>query len=470
MTSPRSVVVLSAAVLVTGLSVFFISLSINSIRNGIWFDRVMDRIERDGPVAEHLSEAAEYARRPDEWRQLVRIAWELPEERRWTNVAELATLASDRFPRDQEWRHLAAYANIRRGRLDVAAELISVDPSPSQLSQQIQVLVALDRDSPQGMTRRLAKFADRSEHEEILVSIGRAARDATSEAMYNAGETTGVTAYYLQSALTAAKSGDRTSARRAATQLQGYAGGSGGLNHRRAEVYLAAWLRNTEWFFDRLSALGGRNAVSPPMLLMQADFLVEQGQFDRASPIYRELQQQAPGADPVSFINDAAIQRTVTRFPNDPRVTKRIDATYQEGIRYHPEHRQLRLDYARYLVSTGRRIEAIRALLPLGPIAADRFDATDNVQTQWLLTRTILGARTPVERLEADLWDYLNRAPDAHLGRSISRTFFHGTPRRPGACANCANGTLRNVRIGRRYCTRSKLIENGNYANGSDTF
>ncbi|MDA3947684.1 MAG: hypothetical protein PF508_00530 [Spirochaeta sp.] len=424
MTVARSVVVLIAAVIVTIFSVFFISLSINSIRSSIWFDRIMERIDRDGPSAEHLSEAAEYARRPGEWRRLVRIAWEMPDDRRWTNVADLATLAADRFPRDDTWIHLATYANIRRGRYDAAAELISDEPSSSRLAQNIQVLIAVDRDSPRGMTERLADFAERDSDEEILVSIGRAARDRTPERLYDAGEKTGVSAYYLQSALTAAKNGDRTAARRAVGRLQGYDRVTGGAGQRRAEVYLAAWLRDTEWFFDRLAALGGRRAVTPPMLLMQADFLVEQGQFERASPIYREVQQQAPATHPVAFGNDAAIQRTVTRFPDNPRVTEQIDATYRRGIQYHPEYLELRLDYAAHLVSTGRRIEAIRTLLPLGPLGTDRYDDTEPVQAQWLLTRTILGSRTPVERLEADLWDYLNQAPDAHLVARFLARFF----------------------------------------------
>lgn len=424
MTFTRSVVILIAAVIVTVLSIVFISLSINSIRSSVWFDRIIERIDRDGPTAEHLTEAAEYARRPAEWRQLVRIAWEMRDDRRWTNVADLAALAAERFPRDDTWPHLAAYANIRRGRYDAAAELMTTEPSPSRLSQNIQVLIAVDRDSPRGMDARLADFAERDPDEEILVSIGRAARDATPESLYNAGKTTGVSAYYLQSALTAARTGDRTAARRAASHLQEFDRISGEADRIHAEVYLAAWLRDTEWFFDRLAAIGGRRAVSPPMLLMQADFLVEQGQFGRALPVYREVQQQAPTFHPVPFVNGAAIQRTVTRFPDDPRVAEQIDATYQEGIRYHQGYRNLRLDYAGHLVSTGRRIQAIRALLPLGPLETGQYDATETRQSQWLLTRTVLGSRTPVERLEADLWDYLNQVPDAHLVARFLARFF----------------------------------------------
>jgi len=419
MNGNRSVAVLIVGIFLAVVTTLFLVVSIGTIRDSIWFSRLITRIERDGVTEERLSEAAEYARRPGDWIEILRIAWRMPDPQRWGNVSEYALTAAERFPRDDSWNLYAVYGLVRSRRYEEARNVLGRIDSPSEVTQKLRVLVALDPDEPAGASQRIGNLADRPEEERISRAIGLAFRDNTADAWFEAAETTGLRMFYLKSALTAAEQGLHAAARRAAAFIRREDLFTG---TEPAELYIATWLRDDEWFFSAVSSLGGSFAVQPATILMQTDFLVEQRQWEQVTPLYRELQEGYPGFSPIPYGNDALLQRRTAPFPDDPATRTGIEEAYRQGIASHPEDTQLRLDLAAYFVATGRRFEAVRALIPLGPIETTSADET--IQRHWLLARTVLGARTPVERFEADLWNFLNDEPAAHLVARFLARFF----------------------------------------------
>ncbi|MFP4209846.1 MAG: hypothetical protein ACLFR8_01285 [Alkalispirochaeta sp.] len=419
MKESRSVAVLLLGIIIAASTSLFLVVSIGTIRDSIWFSRILSRIERDGATEEHLSEAAEYARRPADWNRILRIAWSMPEPERWANVSEYALTAAERFPRDDSWDLLAVFGMIRGGRYEDARTVLNGVDSPSDLTQKLRVLAALDPDEPSKIEKSLVDLAERPDEERIARTIGLAFRDDSADRWFRAGEYTDLRAFYLQSALTAAGHGDHDGARRAAMLLREedlFAGVD------PAELYVAAWLRDDTWFFSAVASVGGSIAVEPATMLMQSDFLVEQRQWNRVAPIYGELRERYPRYSPIPFGNGALLERRTAPFPDDPTTAETIEKIYARGISAHPDDARLRLDLSAYYIATGRRLDAVRTLVPLGPI--ERIAADETTQRHWLLARTVLGSRTPVERLEADLWSYLNEETEAHLVAHFLARYF----------------------------------------------
>lgn len=415
----------SLGLLVTGVILaigvtIIISVSIGAIRDSVWFGRIVDRIEGEGVSEERLGEALRYARSQTDWRTLLRIAWQMPDSQRWRNVAKIAGVAGDRFRRDGSWRLYSAYALVRDGRFEEGRDVLDRLDSPSRLSQEIYLLTALDPNSPDRESERLSAFADRPDNEMLLQSIGDAFRNTTHLTLERAGEVSNVPEFYVAAALTAAEMGDREAARRITGTLRLDEDGEMRTRSRRL-LYLARWLEDSEWFFRIAQSLGGREATRGDVRLMQAGLLVGQRQFERAERLYEEVSEELPLLSPVPFINRAAIKRLTSEFPEDAATEAEIAAIFEEGLSTHPQDRDVRLEYAVYLTSLGRRLDAISVLVPIGPIQ-ESVDPT--TQRRWLLTRAILGPRVPIERLEADLWAYLNSEPDAHVVAAFLAQFF----------------------------------------------
>jgi tetratricopeptide (TPR) repeat protein len=392
----RSFTWLGIGLLVAGSSLLFVTFSIGHIRSGVLFQRVLDRIERDGPTDDHLTDAAEYARRPGDWRMLLRIAWTLEEGRRWVNVGELADLAAERFPRDDSWKLLSVYGKIRTGRFTESQDVLNTMDSTSELFQMVQVLTLLNPSERNDWEDNLSALSDQPENQQILRSIGIALRSGSSDDLYDAGLKTKVPAFLVNSGIAAAGSGDRGRAERAVRSLK-EEGMPVSIAAGTASVHLAAWLGDSEWFFTLLSALGGRRSVEPDVMTMQGDFLREQNQFREAAGVYEELRRLYPRFSAVPFINGAILQHQESGAD--------AETLFRRGLDYHPGDHRLRMEYAIYLVSRNRRIDTVRTLLPV---------SVSGVQDgrQWLLIRAVLGPRNPVERLEADAWAYLNDHPD----------------------------------------------------------
>ncbi len=392
----RSLMWLGIGLLVAGSSLLFITLSIGHIRAGVWFHRILDRIERDGPTDRHLADAAEYARGPSDWRRLMRIAWNLEEDRRWVNIAELAHLASEKLPRDDTWKLLSAYGRIRTGRFQEAQHTLDDIDSSSELYQMIRVLAVLDPAERSDWYDNLANLSNRPERDDILRTIGTAVQSGSAEDLYYAGLKTEVPAFLVNSGIAAASTADRPGAVRAVTALKEASAGFS-FPTRIASVYLATWLRDSEWFFSLLSDLGGRRSVEPDTMAMHGDFLLTQKQYREAENMYQELRRLYPEFSAIPFINGAILRRIGG--------SEDADELFRQGLTYHRRDYHLHMEYAAYLVSRNRKIEAVRVLLPAG------FSELRDGR-QWLLIRAVLGPRSPVERLEADAWTYLNEYPE----------------------------------------------------------
>ena len=402
----RRIVVFVLSVLVAVGTVLIISLSIGSLRDSVSFSRVMRFMEREGVDAETLLEAARFARNRGEWRRLLQEAWRLDDASRWPTVRDIGLLAQDRFPRDDRWRFAAALAFIRLNDHESARDLLPIrggDTAASILRQELQLLAALDPEEREASTARLGDMAEAPDEATLLRAVGIAEREPIADHLLAAGEATGVTAYTLNGALRAAAAGDRPSAVAAAETIKTAIGDVG----RTAVLYLSLWLTDVDWFFREVRALDGREAARPEVLLLQGDAHLQQGQRTEARRFFREVQAVAPAYDPRAFLNDAAASYHLG--DGDPR---RILRT---GLDVFPLSPLLRGELAGVLVLNGQRLEAARV------IAAGRTGvASANVprdpavrHRDWLLLRAVLGQRTPPERLEADLWRYLNDHPDA---------------------------------------------------------
>ncbi len=463
MSRRRSVFWLVIGLLVAGSSSYFITVSIQRIRAGVLFARAMTRLERDGATDEALADAARFARRTDEWRRLVAIAWRLEDDRRWPNVAELALVAAHRLPRDDIWKYTAAFALMRIGRFDEAGEITASADTVSELSQMIETLLVLDPARRDEWRAGLGDLAARGEEEPVLYALGTAFQSQRPIDFFHAGEVTGISEFLVNGALIAAAGGDRERAREGIDRLREVTGGGMLLDDGATltVLHLATWIDDSEWFFSLVQQLGGQYAVKPAVLSMQADFLLRQHQFARAEEIYRELRNLHPRWSAAAFSNGAALLSHAGR-PG-------AEELYRLGIEYHPRDLHLRLEYASYLIREGRRFDAARTLAAIG--------GNPRGGRHWLLVRTILGPRRPVERLEADAWDYLNDHPDdAEVAQFLASLFlFRGDDRGladlrrryPPEFAGWA-GTIHGYQATRegRYAAAEELLENGTTASG----
>ncbi|MCG8481413.1 MAG: hypothetical protein MI724_20130 [Spirochaetales bacterium] len=399
----KTVVFFGAALVLAITTALVIGVSISSIRDSIWFVRIVRRMDADGADREQLLDASRFARRATEWRQLARLAWNLSDHERWPSVRDVALLAADRFPRDDTWIQAAAYAMIRLGRHQEARELLGEPDGAGELRQYLHILAALDIDEPVLSTDRLAEFSDAPEGMDVLRAIGRATREPTAELLWEAWEATGVSAYGVNAALEAAGEGNREIARNAVGELR-RSGRMPDPEYESAPLYLAIWLEEVDWLFEQLGSLTGRRAVEPTVLLIQGEGMLQQGQLDSARRFYREIHTAYPHYAELPYLNDAAI--TLRLGDGDPVPILRA------GVANHPQSIELRGALAGVLTAGGRRLEAAEVIAPAVIEPAGEAIRRDR---NWLLVRALLGTREPVERLESDLWSYINDYPEAMI-------------------------------------------------------
>lgn len=402
------------SILLAVATALFIGLSMGAIRDSVHFSRLMRRIEFGETDGATLREAAEYARRPAEWERLIRLAWDLSSDERWPSVRDIARLALERFPREPRWRYAAAYSMVRLGDHGEARGLLTHDnvTPRDETGQRLLVLaMAVPEEGDASMTRLAALAGDDSRP--VLDAVGRAERDGTPPALIAAWEQTEVAAYAVNGALEAAAAGDRAAAVSAVESMRA-AGAVPPADHYDAPLILALWLGEVDWLFSQLRTLPRSRAFQPGVLLVQAEGHLLQGRLQEARRFYRELQTVEPGYSDLAFQNDAAI--TFLRGDGDPV------SIYREALTYHPRSALLRGEYAGLLTARNKRLAALRVI---APAAVNPSDLSGR-HRDWLLVRAVLGARTPLSRLESDLWEYLNEYPEAeivarYLARFVSR-------------------------------------------------
>lgn len=405
-----------SAILLAVATTVFIGFSVGTIRDSVHFSRLMRRIEFGENDPQTLLEAAEYARRPADWERLLHVAWGLTSAERWSSVRDIARLARERFPRDARWGYAAAYGMVRLGNHEEARELLSRNDIPprDETGQRLLLLTLAVPEAPQESAARLAALADDAPDTlPILGAVGRAERDRTPKALIEAWERTEVAAYAVNAALEAAVAGDRPTATAAIESMRA-AGLAPSAEQHDSPLILALWLGDVDWLFSQLQGLSLSRAFEPEVLLIQAEGHRIQGRLDEARRFYRELQTIDPRYSVLAFQNDAAI--TLIRGDGD------ASAIYRRALMYHPRSVLIRGEYAGLLTAQNERLRALRIIAP----ALSEEAASADRHRDWLLIRAVLGARTPLSRLESDLWEYLNENPDAeivarYLARFVSR-------------------------------------------------
>lgn len=373
-------------------------LSVSGLRDRVGFERVIRRIDQlvraerfDQEYRDAIEDAAEYARTRGQFLRLLDHAWNLDDEARWSTIVSVTTLARNRHDQDRDFLQIESYARIRNGDRATAATLI--EGMEDGLSLRLRILAAIDLDQPDETVGRFTSLGADENAPELFQTLSRAFHQPGPADLFAAWEAFGSRAFAVNGALSAAVAGDREATRRSTTPLRA----SFDPEHPRPTLYLAAWLDDDQWLFSQLRSLEGRRVVEPELFLLQADGHVRQGQYPEAQAIYREIIATAPESSPIPFINLAVINERYSPGP--------VDQLYREALQLHPQSRRLRLAWATRLIRRGDRLEAARVVAPIA--VTERDDET------WLLARAVLGVRRPVARLESDLWEYINRYPEA---------------------------------------------------------
>lgn len=406
----RWVLLVVAVVLAIGTAVVIV-VSSGDLRSGFALDHIMRRLDRLGTQGDYgdsyqesLRDAVQYARRPGDWIRLMRLAWDLPEPERWTLVRDLSGPAIRAMPRDHRWRIIGAYAAVRRGFPEEALELLMEVNPAGPVAQRLMVLAALDAPADQSSMTALEGLVASREELELPRRINAALRGDSSAALLQAGEETGVSAFFIQRALRAAQENDRETVDTAIPAVRRAAGSD------TARLLLASWTNDDEWFFRLLRELPPREAVSPAVLTLRGETLLRAARIDEARTIYQELRTVAPLYHVAPFFNEAIIRMH--------RSERGVTALLQDGLHYHPESHPLLYLAATRAAREGRREEA-RSMVQR--VVAGHHPATPQwpLHEAWLLDR-ILEFRSegsgagPLERLQSDLWRYLNSHEDAH--------------------------------------------------------
>lgn len=393
------------------------------MRSSIQFSRIERRLaeletrnEYGSAYEERLRTAASFARRPAEFRRLLVGAWRL-EQRRWETVRDIASIAAARFRRDARWIQTEALAHIRLDAHETAlARLASVNPAGSTTERLMLVAMAGQGDGAQ-FGARLQLFADDREQLNLVTTVANAAGSRERDPWWQAWQALEVPEFASNAGLAAALTGDTAAAREALAAVPA-ADTAQPASLRRAELYLAAWTDDSDRLFRALRSLEARNAVMPDVLLIQADGNLQLGRLDEAARLYRELRSAHPEHSWIPFANGAFLAAG-----DDQAAT----AILESGIAVHPRRHELRLQLASLMIQRGRRAEALRVAAPL---AVTRDEVTDH--RLWLILRSVLGSREPVERFEADLWRRLNEHPDASPVAAFLASFLLLRDDQPG--------------------------------------
>ena len=438
------------ALLLALATVTLISTSIRAIRDGVQFGRLVERFESGVVDSTDLLRATEFARSRDDWQLLLRLAWDLSGPDRWPTVGAVADAAVSERPGEPRWRYAAGLARIRSGRASEALQYLAPDGDANNaLRQRLRLLAAFEAEEPSGLPEGLAALAeDPAETGPLVRAVVAAERSPSVESLSLAWRETRLGAFGVNAGLQAAALNDRVTAAELMNELR-QAQAVPSAEDQVASLYLALWLRDHEWLFAQVQGLSGEAATRPELTILYADALLHQGQMVQARDFYRELQATAPQLDPLVFLNAAAISSRLK--DEDPA------AVLRRGLRYYPRSAALRGELAAILTDQGERLAAGQVLgsallVDPGPRHRD-----------WLLARAILGSVTPLNRFEADLWQYINDNPDADVVARFLARFLHQRNDREGLRRLQARYPL-DLAPWTRVLYLTDAIDDGNFA------
>lgn len=382
-----------------------IFLSIGDIQSRFAYRSALERLdvlaarqEFGDAYQRELREAARHARRGREWSNLFHRAWNLPEPVRWRFLVELGDPAIRTNPRDERWRILQAYGALRLSDRSTALTILApIDPA-SPLVEKLRLLTAINAANPVQSEQRLGQLIADYPASTMFPAV-QAALHASDGATYlTAWQETQAGVFLVNAALHMAAERDHESVRELQVHLERIPESDPG------RVYLAAWLPNDEWLERQLRLLDRDTLFSPVVQLARAAALERTGRVDEAMETLREIRDTSPAASVIPFINET-IFRTSQELPEPLR-------PLEDARAYHDESPVLRQFRAVYALRAGENETALALL--------DGLVEAEVNHNSWLLRRVIQFRSAPIsggtlERLQSDLWRYLNRNPDAEV-------------------------------------------------------
>ncbi len=362
----------------------------------------LDLLETQGDFGNayqrELREAARHARRGREWSNLFHRVWNLPESSRWNLMVELGEPAVRTNPRDDRWRLIQAYGALRLGDRDRAYTILAPIDSESSLVERLRLLTAIHAAHPVQSEQRLEQLIANYPSSTMFPAVRDAIQVGDGAAQLNAWRETRAGVFLINAALHMASQRDRAGLRELQVPVERLPGAD------TARVYLAAWLPNDEWLERQLRLLGRDELFSPSVQLARAAALERTGRVSEAMDTLREIRSTAPESSVIPFVNETVY-----------RISQELPEPFtplEEALTYHEDSAILRQFRAVYALRRGETEVALQLLE--GP------DEEETNHHPWLLRRIMEFRSAPIsggtlERLQSDLWRYLNRNPDAEV-------------------------------------------------------
>lgn len=382
-----------------------IFFSIGDLRSRFAFRSALERLdvlEAQGDFGNayqrELREAARHARRGREWSNLFHRAWNLSEPARWRLLVELGDPAVRTNPRDDRWRLIQAYGALRLGDRNRAYTILAPIDSESSLVNRLRLLTSVNAANPVQSQQRLEQLIVDYPSSTMFPAVRDALNNGDGAAQLTAWRETRAGVFLINAALHMASQRDRVGLRELQVHLERLPGADTG------RVYLGAWLPNDEWLERQLRLLERDELFSPSVQLARAAALERTGRVSEAMDTLQEIRSTAPESSVIPFINETVF-----------RISQELPDPFnplEEALMYHEESAILRQFRAVYAI---RREEPEVALLLL-----DGLDEDETNHHPWLLRRIMQFRSAPIsggtlERLQSDLWRYLNRNPDAEV-------------------------------------------------------
>lgn len=328
----RGLFLVSAAAVAFGIVVVVIVTGTSRLRSEAVFVGRFERIDaliEDGDLAEAaaiLSDLEDAARTREQWLSILRRRRQVSTAGD-EGLASSALAALDRLPGSQEIAAVAAYALIRTGDFERAAEVAEVLESEAYETIRVWAyLVAGRTDELSGLKNPLA-----------IVATLQDSRDV--EEFRLAAEQTGDHRLAVNAALLAAADG----AFRSAVSLLPPASSPHLPSILALRLYREAGLVD-----EALDLLGA--PVSPEEHAIAADLSVIAGRFGAAARHLEAVVDAAPGAYPEAYVNLALLR---------PGRTEEILAA---GLQRNPDSAAIVVALARYLGEDGRVTEALELI------------------------------------------------------------------------------------------------------------
>lgn len=409
----RSLLIATMSGVLAIVTLAVIGVGIGRLRSSVGFSRIERSltagrrgIPESPEYAEGIRDAADFARSPGDFLTLLRLAWAIPGDARWSIVADIASRAERRHPGVGGFRLFAHYATIRSGE-SVALEAVLAGEPAGELAELTAIYAALT--SGPGPVRE----PDPSlvvDHPEVSIVL-RALRGAGADASWRAFDLIPVEELATRSALASAREGDRAGAARLRRVPSSGTGDD-------ARLVLAAWTEDADWLYEELQRQPPTRAVESDALLFQADALYRQRQLAEAAAITSEVLATDPTYSWHPWLNVVVLDRLRGVTDRDAA------ADLRRGLAVHGSPEPLVAAWFATAEAGAIPPSEITATVERITAAASREAALRDgvssprhrsLQRIWLTVNDVGPSPAPPERRIAEMWRFLNVDPDADL-------------------------------------------------------